>query len=148
MTNIICPSKPKHFSILVHSGLCFLVVRMHIKAFLTPQLLPVVLGNLSERWHLESIDERVHEAVCRDKYLREQREDEAISAAHVPFDYKRTVAKEQGPYHESCGLCGPNILYQSAILLFCLGVVVGYPEEKEKCENFTRSIFCCLSREN
>ena len=24
--------------------------------------------------------------------------------------YKRTVAKEQGPYHESCGLCGPNIL--------------------------------------
>ena len=100
--------------------------------------------------------------------MREQREDEAVSAAHVPFDwevseinsvltsmmsatkilkdnddeddssddgdydnddtkkydadvyeskiililltYKRTVAKEQGPYHESCRLCGPNIL--------------------------------------
>ena len=24
--------------------------------------------------------------------------------------YKRSVAKEQGPYHESCGLCSPNIL--------------------------------------
>ena len=104
-------------------------------------------------------------------HLREQREDEAVSAAHVPFDlevseiksiltsmmgatiilkdnedneddssddgdyddddikkynadvlrveiililqgvtYKRSVAKEQGPYHESCGLCSPNIL--------------------------------------
>jgi len=45
--------------------------------------------------------------------------------------YKRTVAKEQGPYHEGCGLCGPNVLYQSAILLFCLGVVVGYPEYED-----------------
>ena len=51
--------------------------------------------------------------------------------------YKRTVAKEQGPYHESCGLCGPNILVCQRHHF-----VVPYDKISDVAENHVRCAIC------